>query len=74
MSFENKSYDEIENIINISNSLQLKSHIFKFNENNLQNYVNDALSNMHSLVLDYSFVPTYLLSKESSKHTSSPVW
>lgn len=71
MSFENKSYDESENIIKISDSLHLKSHIFSFSENNLHNYVNDAIRNMHSLVLDYSFVPTFLLSKEASKHTKA---
>tara|TARA_Y100000389_G_C17455680_1_gene517992 strand:+ start:717 stop:2546 length:1830 start_codon:yes stop_codon:yes gene_type:complete len=71
MSFENKSYDEKNNILQISNTLSLESKIFTFNENNTDNYVSDAISNMNSLILDYSFVPTYLLSKETSKYTKA---
>jgi len=71
LSFENKSYDEKNNILQISKTLSLESKIFTFNEHNTDIYVSDAISNMNSLILDYSFVPTYLLSKETSKYTKA---
>tara|TARA_Y100000816_G_scaffold290687_1_gene279999 strand:- start:5709 stop:7532 length:1824 start_codon:yes stop_codon:yes gene_type:complete len=71
LSFENKSFDEKNNILNISNSLSLESKIFTFNENSIDNYISEAVSNMNSPVLDYSFVPTYLLSKKTSRYTKA---
>ena len=71
MTFENQSYDESESIKRIANELNLESKIFKFNSNQVDQYVTESLNNMHSLVLDYSFVPTYLLSKNTSQYTKA---
>lgn len=71
MVFDDQSYDESKNINNISNTLSLETFLFTFNKNKVNEYVSDAISNMNSLVLDYSFVPTFLLSKETSKYTKA---
>tara|TARA_A100001011_G_C14282587_1_gene832229 strand:- start:426 stop:2249 length:1824 start_codon:yes stop_codon:yes gene_type:complete len=71
MTFENQSYDESDSIKRIANELNLESKIFKFNSNQVDQYVTESLDNMNSLVLDYSFVPTYLLSKNTSQYTKA---
>ena len=64
MTFDDSSYDESKNIENIAKTLNLESVIFKFDKSRVNEYVEEALNNMNNLVIDYSFVPTYLLSKE----------
>ncbi len=71
MTFDDHSYDESKNIEKISNNLSLESILFSFDKNRVNDYVLDSLHNMNSLVLDYSFVPTFLLSKETSKYTKA---
>jgi asparagine synthase (glutamine-hydrolysing) len=71
LTFENKGFDESNNISKLSESLSLESKIFSFNEREIDTYVNEALTNMNSPILDYSFVPTYLLAKETSKFTKA---
>ncbi len=71
MIFDDHSYDESKNIEKISKNLSLESILFSFDKNRINDYVSDALHNMNSLVLDYSFVPTFILSKETSKYTKA---
>ena len=71
LAFEDLSYDESELIKRIASDLNLDSLIFKFEKKNIDSYVSEAIQNMNSLVLDYSFIPTYILSKLSSKHTKA---
>ena len=73
MTFENQSYDEKNLIMRVSDELNLNSKIFTFDNKNINNYVNEAIENMNSLVLDYSFVPTYLLSKKTSQFTKAVI-
>ncbi len=73
IAFENKSYDEEIEIKKIAENLSLSSMIFNFNDKNINEHVNEAITNMNSLVLDYSFVPTYLLSKKTSEYTKAVI-
>ena len=74
MTFDNQSYDEKDLIMRVSDELNLNSKIFTFDNKNINNYVNEAIENMNSLVLDYSFVPTYLLSKKTSQFTKAVIF
>ena len=58
-------------LLKISNSLNLESTIFKFDNKNINEYVNDAINNMNSIVLDYSFIPTFTLSKLTSEYSKA---
>ena len=71
MTFSNKSFDESTTIRKISSTLGLESKIFTFDDNLIDQYVSESINNMGSLVLDYSFVPTYLLSKHTSQYTKA---
>ena len=71
MTFSNKSFDESTTIKKISSTLGLQSKIFNFDDNLIDQYVSESINNMGSLVLDYSFVPTYLLSKHTSQYTKA---
>lgn len=71
LSFEDNSYDESNLINKISNDLNLDSVIFSFDNKNINSYVNEAVHNMNSLVLDYSFVPTFILSKLTSDYSKA---
>jgi asparagine synthase (glutamine-hydrolysing) len=71
LTFEEKSYDESIIIEKISNSLNLESTIFKFDNKNINEYVSDAINNMNSIVLDYSFIPTFTLSKLTSEYSKA---
>ena len=71
MTFSNKSFDESTAIRKISSTLGLESKIFTFDDNLIDQYVSESINNMGSLVLDYSFVPTYLLSKHTSQYTKA---
>lgn len=71
MTFNNRSFDESTTIKKISSTLGLESKIFTFDDNLIDQYVSDSINNMGSLVLDYSFVPTYLLSKHTSHYTKA---
>jgi len=73
MTFDDSSYDESKNIENIAKTLNLESVIFKFDKSRVNEYVEEALNNMNNLVIDYSFVPTYLLSKETSNYTKAVI-
>tara|TARA_B100000242_G_C43052604_1_gene491882 strand:+ start:1511 stop:3331 length:1821 start_codon:yes stop_codon:yes gene_type:complete len=73
MTFDDSSYDERKNIENIAETLNLESVIFRFDKSKVDEYVEDALNNMNNLVIDYSFVPTYLLSKETSNYTKAVI-
>ena len=73
IAFENKSYDEEIEIKKIAENLSLSSMIFNFKDKNINEHVNEAIINMNSLVLDYSFVPTYLLSKKTSEYTKAVI-
>ena len=74
LTFEEKSFDESIVIKKISNSLNLESTIFKFDNKNINEYVNDAINNMNSIVLDYSFIPTFTLSKLTSEYSKAVIW
>ena len=56
-----------------SQNIELESVIFKFDKSRVNEYVEEALNNMNNLVIDYSFVPTYLLSKETSNYTKAVI-
>ena len=71
MTFSNRSFDESTTIKKISSTLGLESKIFTFDDNLIDQYVSESINNMGSLVLDYSFVPTYLLSKYTSQYTKA---
>ena len=71
MTFSNRSFDESTTIKKISSTLGLESKIFTFDDNLIDQYVSESINNMGSLVLDYSFVPTYLLSKHTSQYTKA---
>ena len=71
MTFSNRSFDESTIIKKISSTLGLESKIFTFDDNLIDQYVSESINNMGSLVLDYSFVPTYLLSKHTSQYTKA---
>jgi len=71
LTFEEQSYDESIIIEKISNSLNLESTIFKFDNKNINEYVSDAINNMNSIVLDYSFIPTFTLSKLTSEYSKA---
>lgn len=71
LTFEEKSYDESIIIEKISSSLNLESTIFKFDNKNINEYVSDAINNMNSIVLDYSFIPTFILSKLTSEYSKA---
>lgn len=71
LTFEEKSFDESIVIKKISNSLNLESTIFKFDNKNINEYVNVAINNMNSIVLDYSFIPTFTLSKLTSEYSKA---
>lgn len=71
MTFSNKSFDESTTIKKIASTLGLESKIFTFDDNLIDQYVSESINNMGSLVLDYSFVPTYLLSKHTSQYTKA---
>jgi len=73
MTFDDSSYDERKNIENVAETLNLESVIFRFDKSKVDEYVEDALNNMNNLVIDYSFVPTYLLSKETSNYTKAVI-
>ena len=71
MTFSNRSFDESTTIKKISSTLGLESKIFTFDDNLIDQYVSESINNMGSLVLDYSFVPIYLLSKHTSQYTKA---
>ncbi len=71
MTFSNRSFDESTTIKKISSTLGLESKIFTFDDSLIDQYVSESINNMGSLVLDYSFVPTYLLSKYTSQYTKA---
>lgn len=71
LTFEERSYDESIIIEKISNTLNLESTIFKFDNKNINEYVSDAINNMNSIVLDYSFIPTFTLSKLTSEYSKA---
>ena len=71
MTFSNRSFDESTTIKKISSTLGLESKVFTFDDNLIDQYVSESINNMGSLVLDYSFVPTYLLSKHTSQYTKA---
>lgn len=71
IAFSNRSFDESRTIKKISKTLRLESKIFTFDDNLTDQYVTEAINKMGSLVLDYSFVPTYLLSKHTSQYTKA---
>lgn len=73
VSFEDETYDEKNSFDIISNFLNLEPHVFKFKEIDLSDLVEESLNNMHSLVLDPSFVPTYFLCKNTSNYTKAVV-
>ena len=70
MTFSNRSFDGTT-IKKISSTLGLESKIFTFDDNLIDQYVSESINNMGSLVLDYSFVPIYLLSKHTSQYTKA---
>ena len=71
--FDEKSYSEEENINLISNKLSLESKIFTFNKSDIDKNVSEAINNMNSLVLDYSFVPSFILSRKTSLYTKAVI-
>ena len=73
VSFDDQTYDEKKSFDTISQFLNLEPHIFKLKEDDLSDLVNESLNNMHSLVLDPSFVPTYFLCKNTAKYTKAVI-
>lgn len=71
LSFDNKSYDESSNFYKIAETLNLESKVFQFETSKLDSYISEAIENMNTICLDYSFVPTYLLCKKTSKYTKA---
>ena len=73
VSFDDQTYDEKNSFHTISQFLNLEPHIFKLKEDDLSDLVNESLNNMHSLVLDPSFVPTYFLCKNTANYTKAVI-
>ena len=73
VSFDNPSFDEIDVVNKISETLNLNKKIFKFPSHNLQEITDEALSKMNNIVLDSSFIPTYYLCKETSNYTKAVI-
>ncbi len=73
VSFDDQTYDEKNSFDTISQFLNLEPHIFKLKEDDLSDLVNESLNNMHSLVLDPSFVPTYFLCKNTANYTKAVI-
>jgi len=71
--FDERSYSEEENINLISNKLSLESKIFTFKKSDIDKHISEAINNMNSLVLDYSFIPSYVLSRETSMYTKAVI-
>ena len=73
VKFENHSFDESKQFKTTSNILGLEPTIFTIDNDNIPELVNEALDNMNSLVLDPSFVPTFLLCKNTAKYTKAVI-
>lgn len=71
--FDDSSYSEEQNIKKIASTLSLQPNIFSFSNSNLIENVKEGIANMNSLVLDYSFIPTYVLAKEASNYTKAVI-
>ena len=64
LSFEESSFDELTAAERFSNVLNNNLTSYKFTESEMEENVEEALSQMNYPVLDPSFVPTYYLSKK----------
>ena len=73
LKFSNKSFDESDNFLQVSNRLNLEPIVFEINKEEIPEIVDEAIKNMNSLILDPSYIPTYYLSKETSKYTKAVV-
>ena len=51
----------------------LEPIVFEINKEEIPEIVDEAIKNMNSLILDPSYIPTYYLSKETSKYTKAVV-
>jgi asparagine synthase (glutamine-hydrolysing) len=71
--FDNESYTEESSILATAQKLALESRVFEFKTSDINIYINDAVKNMNSLVIDYSFIPSFFLSKKTSNFTKAVI-
>ena len=71
LSFEESSFDELTAAERFSNVLNNNLTSYKFTESEMEENVEEALSQMNYPVLDPSFVPTYYLSKKVSENSKA---
>ena len=62
LKFSNKSFDESDNFLQVSNRLNLEPIVFEINKEEIPEIVDEAIKNMNSLILDQLY--TYILPLE----------